>query len=96
MGKIFLEGRLKTDCWPYHPGRAIKESRGLKGDNMNKIDAKWMADAARYFKEEVLDIMPGIPREELSAMVGEYIYYQQTDISKSEAHKVVEETCVKK
>ena len=49
-----------------------------------------------YFKEEVLDIMPDIPRDELSEMVGEYIYYQQADVSKNEAHMVVEETCITK
>ena len=62
---------------------------------MNKIDEKWTIDAAKYFKEEVLDIMPDISRDELSEMVGEYIYYQQADVSKSEAHKVVAETCVR-
>lgn len=56
---------------------------------------KWTVDAAKYFKEEVLDIMPDIPTEELSGMVGEYIYYQAPDVSKDEAHEVVEETCVK-
>jgi hypothetical protein len=63
---------------------------------MNATVDKWTVDAARYFKEEVLDIMPDIPREELSEMVGEYIYYQQADVSKNEAHKAVEETCVTK
>jgi hypothetical protein len=29
-------------------------------------------------------------------MVGEYIYYQQVDLGKDEAHEVVEETCSKK
>jgi hypothetical protein len=59
---------------------------------MNTIIDKWTVDAARYFKEEVLEIMPDIPREELSDMVGEYIYYQQADVDKDAAHKVVEET----
>jgi endonuclease V-like protein UPF0215 family len=63
---------------------------------MNKIDRKWTIDSAKYFKEEVLEIMPDIPREELSEMVGEYIYYQQADVSQDEAHKIVEKTCVKK
>lgn len=63
---------------------------------MNKADKKYAVDAAIYFKEEVLEIMPDIPRDELSDMVGAYVYYQQADVSKSDARKVVEETCVKK
>ena len=63
---------------------------------MNTTVDKWTVDAAKYFKEEVLDIMPDIPRDELSEMVGEYIYYQQADVSKNEAHMVVEETCITK
>jgi hypothetical protein len=63
---------------------------------MNSTMDKWTVDAAKYFKEEVLDIMPDIPSEELSGMVGEYIYYQQADVSKNEAHTVVEQTCVKR
>ena len=53
---------------------------------------KWTVAAAKYFKEEVLEIMPDISRAELSEMVGEYIYYQQADIGKELAHTVVEET----
>ena len=60
---------------------------------MNGIVEKWTVAAAKYFKEEVLDIMPDIPREELAQMVGEYIYYQQMDVSRNEADKVVQETC---
>jgi hypothetical protein len=52
-------------------------------------------EAAKYFKEEVLDIMPDIPREELSRMVSDYIYYQAT-VGRDEAHKIVEETCISK
>jgi hypothetical protein len=63
---------------------------------MNSTVDKWTVDAAKYFKEEVLEIMPDIPREELSDMVGEYIYYQRADINKSEVHEAVEETCIKK
>jgi hypothetical protein len=63
---------------------------------MNTTVDKWTVDAAKYFKEEVLDIMPDISRDELSEMVGEYIYYQQADVSKNEAHKVVAETCLAK
>ncbi len=62
---------------------------------MNRTVDKWTMDAAKYFKEEVLDIMPDIPGEELSDMVGAYIYYQQADVSKDEAHEVVEVTCNK-
>jgi hypothetical protein len=63
---------------------------------MNRTVDKWTVDAANYFKEEVLEIMPDIPREELSEMVGEYIYYQQADVGMDAAHEVVEETCVQK
>ena len=57
---------------------------------------KGTVQAAKYFKEEALDIMPDIPREELSDMVGEYIYYHHANVGKDEAHEVVEETCLKK
>jgi len=60
---------------------------------MNGIVEKLTVAAAKYFKEEVLDIMPDISREELAQMVGEYIYYQQMDVSRNEADKVVQETC---
>jgi hypothetical protein len=73
-----------------------KYSRYPKGDAMNKTCAKWTADAAKYFKEEVLDIMPDIPGDELSEMVGEYIYYQDADVSKDMATEVVGKTCVKR
>jgi hypothetical protein len=79
----------------------IKKCEGIlnytvsKGGAMNRTVDKWTVDAAKYFKEEVLDIMPDIPREELSEMVGEYIYYQQANVGKEEAHQVVEQTCVK-
>jgi hypothetical protein len=53
-------------------------------------------EAAKYFKEEVLEIMPDIPGEELSDMVGAYIYYQRADVGKEAAHKVVELTCLSK
>ena len=67
-----------------------------KGGNMNSVMDKWTVDAANYFKEEVLDIMPDIPGEELSGMVGEYIFYQQADVSKNDAHTVVEATCTRR
>lgn len=75
---------------------AILKFRRLKGGNMNRTVDKWAVEAAKYFKEEVLDIMPDIPREELSEMVSDYIYYQQANVGKDQAHTVVEETCVKK
>ena len=50
---------------------------------MNRIEKKEMAvDAAKYFKEEVLESMPGIPRKELCDMVDDYIYYQTDDLSR--------------
>jgi hypothetical protein len=55
---------------------------------MNGTVAKWTVDAAKYFKEEVLDIVPDIPSEELSDMVSKYIYYLQADVTKDEAHDV--------
>ena len=63
---------------------------------MNKTAAKWTVDAAKYFKEEVLDIMPDIPTEELSDMVSKYIYYQQADVTANEAHDIVLESCARK
>ena len=63
---------------------------------MNKTCAKWTAEAANYFKEEVLDIMPDISPDELSEMVGEYIYYQEVDVSKDEAREVVGKTCARR
>lgn len=63
---------------------------------MNMTDVKGTVEAAKYFKEEVLEIMPDISREELSEMVGEYIYYQQAEVSKDEAHEIVENNCLRK
>ena len=68
----------------------------LKGGSMNTSVHKMTVAAAKYFKEEILDIMPDIPHEELSKMVAEYIYYQQAHVSKDLAYEVVEETCLKK
>jgi hypothetical protein len=62
---------------------------------MNRVEKKEMAsEAAKYFKEEVLELVPGIPRKELCDMVDDYIYYQTDDLSKKEAHAVVEATCL--
>ncbi len=64
---------------------------------MNRIENKEMVtEAAKYFREEVLEVMPDIPRNTLCEMVDEYIYYQQDDVSRDEAHAVVEKTCIKK
>ena len=63
---------------------------------MLSIVDKGIVDAAKYFQGEVLEIMPDIPRGELSDMVGEYIYYQQADVGKDKAREVVRETCAKK
>jgi len=63
---------------------------------MQMIVDKGIVEAAKYFKEEVLEIMPDIPAEELSDMVGEYIYYQQANVGKAQAREVVKETCIKK
>ena len=61
---------------------------------MNRIENKeTITDAAKLFKEEVLELMPDIPRKELCDMVDDYIYYQTTDVSKEEAHAVVDVTC---
>ncbi len=61
---------------------------------MNRIENKDMAaGAAVLFEKEVLEVQPDIPRQELCEMVDEYVYYQQDDMTRDEAHKVVEETC---
>ena len=61
---------------------------------MNRIENKEMAaDAAKLFKEEVRELMPDIPRKELCDMVDDYIYYQTDDVSKEEAHAIVDVTC---
>ena len=62
---------------------------------MNRIERKeTVADAAKIFKEEVKAAVPDIPRSELCAMVDDYIYYQTDDVSREEAHAVVEEICI--
>jgi hypothetical protein len=62
---------------------------------MNRIEKKELAtDAAKLFQEEVLELEPDIPRKELCDMVGDYIYYQTTDVSKEEADAIVETTCL--
>ena len=61
---------------------------------MNRIENKEIVvDAAKLFQEEILEMSPDIPRKELCDMVDEYIYYQTNDMSKEEAHAVVDVTC---
>jgi hypothetical protein len=68
---------------------------GPEGGIMNRIEKKeTAADAAKLFKEEVIELVPGIPREELCDMVDDFIYYQTDDMSKEEAHVIVEATCI--
>ena len=61
---------------------------------MNRIEKKEMApQAAKLFEEEVLELKPDIPRKKLCDMVNDYIYYQTDDMSKGEAHAIVDVTC---
>ena len=61
---------------------------------MNRIEnKKTIVSSAKLFEQEVLELGGDIPREELCEMVDEYIYYQTDDMSKAEAHKVVNRTC---
>jgi hypothetical protein len=69
----------------------------FKGGDMNRLDKKEIApEAAKLFEEEVLALKPDIPREQLCDMVDNYIYYQTDDMSKEEAHAIVDVTCVRK
>jgi hypothetical protein len=62
---------------------------------MNRIGKKELAaDAAKLFEAEVLELKPDIPRKELCAMVDDYIYYQTDEVSREEAHAVIEATCI--
>lgn len=61
---------------------------------MNRIERKEMAPyAARLFEEEVRELKPDIPREELCDMVNDYIYYQTDDLNRMEAHAIVDTGC---
>jgi hypothetical protein len=61
---------------------------------MNRIEKKEIApEAAKLFEEEVLEVKPDITREELCDMVDDYLYYQTDDMSKKEAHAIVDKTC---
>lgn len=51
-----------------------------------------ICEAANYFKEEILEIMPDTPQAQLADMVSLYIYYQY-GITREEAKKVIEKTC---
>ena len=55
-------------------------------------DNRPICEAANYFKEEILEIMPDTPVTQLADMVSLYIYYQY-GITKEEAKKVIQETC---
>jgi hypothetical protein len=62
---------------------------------MNRIGKKELAaDAAKLFEAEVLALKPDIPRKELCAMVDDYIYYQTDEVSREEAHAMIEATCI--
>lgn len=52
-----------------------------------------ICEAANYFKKEILEIMPDIPVSQLADMVSLYIYYQY-GITREEAKKVIETTCL--
>ncbi len=63
---------------------------------MNRIESKdTVAGAAQHFENEVLELQPDISRSVLCAMVGEYVYYQQDDVTRDDAHSI-EETCLLK
>ena len=62
---------------------------------MNRIEKKeTAADAAKLFQEEVRELVLDLPRKELCDMVDDFIYYQTDDMSKEEAHAIVEATCI--
>lgn len=56
-------------------------------------DSMPICEAANYFKEEILEIMPDISVAQLADMVSLYIYYQY-GITKEEAKSVIEKTCL--
>ena len=66
----------------------------LKGARMNRIEKKeTAADAAKLFKEEVIELIPDISRKELCDMVDDFIYYQTDAMSKEEARALVDVNC---
>ena len=64
-------------------------------DSKKKIkkDEMPLCEAANYFKEEILEIMPDIPEDQLADMVSLYIY-SQYGITKEEAKKIIQKTCI--
>jgi len=52
-----------------------------------------ICEAANYFKEEILEIMPDISVDQLADMVSLYIFYQY-GITREEAKRVIEKTCL--
>lgn len=63
---------------------------------MNRIGNRKLAPyASRLFQEEVLGLMKDVPREELCAMVDDFIYYQTDEMTRAEARAVVDATCRK-
>lgn len=61
---------------------------------MNRIERKALApDAAKLFEAEVLAIWPDIPRDELCAMVDDFIFYQTDGLARSEAKAIVDRGC---
>jgi hypothetical protein len=70
------------------------ERNERRGENrMIKKDDMPICEAANYFKEEILEIMPDISKAQLADMVSLYIYYQY-GITREEAKKVIEKTCL--
>lgn len=94
--------KTRTDFFPSWNPQGVSQATasrcrfpGLKGSIMNRIEKKeTAADAAKLFKEEVLELKPDILRNELCDMVDDYIYYQTDDMSKEEADAIVEATCI--
>ncbi len=71
--------------------------RGLTGGIMNRIEKKESAPwAAKLFEEEVREINPDTHREVICNMVDDYLYYQQDELTRDEAHLIVGETCIRK
>ncbi len=60
---------------------------------MIKKDDMPICEAANYFKEEILEIMPDVSKDQLADMVALYIYYQY-GITREEAKTVIEKTCL--
>ncbi len=60
---------------------------------MIKKDDMPICEAANYFKDEILEIMPDISKDQLADMVALYIFYQY-GITREEAKKVIEKTCL--